>query len=149
VSRFAGKLDLIPDDDALLWQVVRPFYYDSDLLQARITIPAGFWTDGASVPRPLWGIIPPWGRYGRAAVIHDYLYRWRQFSRRQADDALLEGMWVSGCASWQFATIFTFVRLFGNHAWRKDEKTPLSSKDLLPNDPVVSLADVPDSYAEI
>lgn len=38
-----------------------------------ITIPQGFVTDGATVPRLFWGLIPPWGKYGQAAVVHDYL----------------------------------------------------------------------------
>jgi len=38
------------------------------------TVPAGFSTDLASVPRLLWWLIPPFGMYERAAIIHDYLY---------------------------------------------------------------------------
>ncbi|RUT32648.1 DUF1353 domain-containing protein [Arsenicitalea aurantiaca] len=39
-----------------------------------ITVPAGFMSDGASVPRPLWWFLPPWGdRATAAALIHDYL----------------------------------------------------------------------------
>lgn len=38
-----------------------------------VTVPKGYITDGASVPRPLWSIIPPWGKYGQAAILHDYL----------------------------------------------------------------------------
>lgn len=38
-----------------------------------ITVPAGFMTDGASVPRILWWFLPPWGdRATRAAIIHDF-----------------------------------------------------------------------------
>lgn len=36
-------------------------------------IPSGFATDLASVPRILWGLIPPSGVYERAAVLHDWL----------------------------------------------------------------------------
>ena len=36
-----------------------------------------FMTDFASIPRPLWSILPQWGRYGNAAVVHDFGY-WTQ-----------------------------------------------------------------------
>lgn len=38
------------------------------------TLPAGFMSDGASVPRPLWWFLPPWGdRSTIAALFHDWL----------------------------------------------------------------------------
>jgi len=36
-------------------------------------IEAGFVTDGASVPRWLWGLYPPVDKYFLAAVVHDWL----------------------------------------------------------------------------
>lgn len=39
----------------------------------RITIPADFPTDLASVPRLFWALLPPDGVYEKAAVLHDYL----------------------------------------------------------------------------
>lgn len=41
-----------------------------------ITVPKGFETDLASIPRPFWAIYPPMGKYTEAAVVHDYLYRY-------------------------------------------------------------------------
>jgi len=38
-------------------------------------IPAGFVTDGASVPRILWAFASPSGDLFEAAVIHDYMYK--------------------------------------------------------------------------
>lgn len=38
-----------------------------------IKIPRYFVTDGASVPRYLWPLFPPVGRYFRAASVHDLL----------------------------------------------------------------------------
>lgn len=56
-------------------------------------------TDFASVPRVLWAIIPPTGFYGKAAVIHDFLYRYgcigaMVIDRKYADDVLNESMSV-------------------------------------------------------
>jgi hypothetical protein len=36
-------------------------------------LPAGFLSDGATVPRFLYWLVPPWGRHGEAAMVHDYL----------------------------------------------------------------------------
>lgn len=44
-----------------------------ELVFEDITVPKDFITDGASVPRFLWCIFPPTGRYFYAAVIHDYI----------------------------------------------------------------------------
>lgn len=39
-----------------------------------ITVPAGFMSDGASVPRLFWWWLPPWGDVAtRAALVHDWL----------------------------------------------------------------------------
>jgi Protein of unknown function (DUF1353) len=38
-----------------------------------ITVPVGFVWDGASIPRRLRDLLPPWGPYSGAALIHDYL----------------------------------------------------------------------------
>ena len=49
----------------------RDFFYDSDLI-GHVKIAAGFTSDGASVPRLLWRIFPPFGKYLEAAVVHDH-----------------------------------------------------------------------------
>lgn len=47
-----------------------------------VTVPAGFITDLASVPRFFWRIIPPWdGQYAEAAIVHDYLWRRKEYTR--------------------------------------------------------------------
>lgn len=50
----------------------QPLMYASDLLDEVVTVPKGFQSDGASVPRALWSIYPPFGRYLEAAVVHDW-----------------------------------------------------------------------------
>lgn len=133
MSCFVGDLLIEPDEDERTAVVRGSFYYYSDLLRRRIVIPIGFQTDGASVPRIFWNIIPPWGRYGMAAVIHDYLYRWQRITRRQADDTLLEAMKVKQCARWEYACIWVAVRLFGFCAWKNDRAKPLSAAELALN----------------
>ena len=89
------------------WRVTEEFRYDigSKGSGQWVTVPAGYLTDGASVPRPVWSIIPPWGEYGQAVVVHDILCEYLtimdfglpvRITRRQADDILLEAMTVLG-----------------------------------------------------
>ena len=76
MSSFTGPLTLTHLDlDWRLWQIERPFVYEVGALGSgrRIDIPVGFQTDGASVPQWLWSVLPVWGSYSRAAVVHDYL----------------------------------------------------------------------------
>lgn len=38
-----------------------------------ITVPKGFKTDLASIPRPLWVLFPPFGHYLKPSILHDFL----------------------------------------------------------------------------
>ncbi len=75
-SYFVSELhvELKPDSDGT-WILTMDLVYRSKSLGAEITVPAGFETDFASVPRiPI--IYGAWGdRAHREAVLHDYLYR--------------------------------------------------------------------------
>lgn len=76
MSAFTGKLTVSHMDvDWRLWMLEQPFIYEVGAKGSGrvIEVPKGFMTDGASVPRFLWAVLPTWGSYSRAAVIHDYL----------------------------------------------------------------------------
>ena len=56
----------------------------------KITIPEGFKTDLSSVPRILWGVLPPFGSFLLASLVHDYLYTLDQTrGRKFADKEML------------------------------------------------------------
>lgn len=63
--------------DNLSFRVVEPFEFylgeSEATATARYSVPLGFITDLASVPRVLWALLPPHGRYAKAAILHDYL----------------------------------------------------------------------------
>lgn len=42
----------------------------------RVIVPRGFVTDGASIPRPLWGLLSPFGVLLEGALIHDFGYQY-------------------------------------------------------------------------
>ncbi len=105
------------------WMVTRAFrYYIGGKDSNRwVDIPLGYLTDGASVPQMFWNIIPPWGRYGQAAVVHDYLCEYleiiedgqpKTITRKDCDDVLEECMTVLGVPDKQVRVIHGAVALF-------------------------------------
>lgn len=107
------------DGGGLPFTVYEPLVYDSDVLKRLLTVPAGFKTDLASIPRILWNILPPFGKYDAAAVLHDLLYQHGGVTRDQADNVLYEAMHVSGVNFWQRWTIFRGVRFGGWMVWNR------------------------------
>ena len=77
MSKFANKIDyttfraLVNGLFADAIRLNRDFLYESDLI-GHVAVSAGFVSDGASVPRILWRIFPPFGKYLEAAVVHDH-----------------------------------------------------------------------------
>lgn len=87
-----------------------------------VRVPAGFRSDGASVPRFFWRYVFPPGdsRALRAAFVHDYLYRvpvpgW---DRIAADRIFLALLVADGMPIRAAVTAYTGVRLFGTKSWR-------------------------------
>ena len=71
------------------WETVETLTYQGTI--DRFVVPKGMRTDFASVPRAFVWFLPRYGRYTRAAILHDYLWRHRAgdseqpVSRRDAD----------------------------------------------------------------
>ena len=107
--------------DGHWWELVEGFeYWTPDYT---IKVPQGFITDFASIPMIFWSIVgSPTGKYGKAAVIHDYLYVTQTFSRRKADKILLEAMKVLKVRWWKRRVTWFAVRLFGRKAWNSHKK---------------------------
>ena len=123
MSRFTEPLVVTPRPDGKTWILLCGFGYEvgEEGSGDVINVDIGFQTDFASVPRPLWVFLPRWGKYGNAAVIHDYLY-WEQLrSRKDSDDILLEGMVVLEVSFIKRYAIFWAVRLGGWWAWWRNQ----------------------------
>lgn len=109
MSSFTTPLRVEPIDDKF-WKILETFEYhvgdlDSGFL---VRVPKGYTTDFATVPRFLWNIVPPWGTYGKACVVHDYLLdnghqiikadkvgeRLSTVTRKKVDKIFLEAMEV-------------------------------------------------------
>lgn len=88
-----GRTVDVREIDEKYWRVLAAFEYQGK--RERYTVPVGERTDFASVPRPLVWFIPAYGRYTKAAVLHDHLCRLSRegrFSRRDADGMFRQAM---------------------------------------------------------
>ena len=131
------------------WTLDTPLKFDSDTLSdegrnllkycgVRVTnknvvsVPKGYITDLASVPRFCWAFIAPFD-VARAAVVHDILYEKintaykgekiltkhdREKYRKVADDVFKEGMEsaVPPVPKWKIWAAYNAVRVFGRWA---------------------------------
>lgn len=80
-------------------------------------MPRGFVTDFASSPFLVWWFIPPWGRYGKASILHDYLYQTHKRTRKEADGIFREAMVVLKVKPWRVILMYFGVRALGWLAW--------------------------------
>lgn len=101
-----------------------------------IHVPTGFETDYASVPKGLWNIMPPWGQYGKAAVLHDFLYRKSSgFSKTLGDAIFLDAMEILGVSWWRRTIMYLGVRYFGHSSYHwKVESPPATEVKMLKPD---------------
>ena len=95
------------------WVLIDPLSYYSPMLKETITVPMGFLTDFASVPRMPFVFLLFGDVAHEAAVIHDYLYNAHWLSRREADGVLLEALEAAGVSWWRRWPMWAAVRVFG------------------------------------
>jgi hypothetical protein len=119
VSRFLDPLTLeeLTDTEHSRWRVVdHPFRYESDLA-GLITVPIGFVTDLASVPRIPFIYDALGADDNKPACVHDWIYTTGKYPKDIADKILLEASAVIGMAAWRRRLIYWGVVLFGDAIW--------------------------------
>ena len=118
--------------DGRNWKVTQEFDYILDWENKEdrvIRVPVGFLTDFASIPKILWNLLPPTGTYGKAAVIHDYLYKnggrvpcpncvGDVYTRKQCDGIFYDAMGVLGTPEWKRKVMYRAVRMFGGSSFK-------------------------------
>ena len=86
-----------------------------------LTVPAGFESDGASVPRFFWRAVFPPGDAAalRAAILHDWIYREQPegWTRADADNLFYEVLVGDGVPKRRALLAYWGVRLFGRSSW--------------------------------
>lgn len=90
-----------------------------------ITVPKGFLTDLASIPRVFWALDAPNDTVSIApAILHDYMYSaefpYTSYTRKQADDIFYQALRVNGASTWQAFKFWSTVRLFGKKFYQVD-----------------------------
>ena len=96
----------------------RDFFYADSQHCDDVCIPAGFTSDGASVPRFLWRIYPPFGKYLEAAVVHDWFCVLGHAGESPIDSVAAakvfrEAMKACGVNKWRRNKMYWAVRLGG------------------------------------
>ena len=89
----------------------------------RVTVPYGFRSDGASVPRFFWRWVFPPGdaRALRAAFVHDWIYRTHPdgWTKADADQLFRELLVENGMPERYARRAYWGVRLFGGDSWHQ------------------------------
>ncbi len=119
-ARFEGELILKYLDepvDGKWFEVVEEVLYESDSIAT--IIPIGTKTDFASVPRFFRRLISKVGKYGKAAVLHDYLCELEGFPRKDADKIFLEAMKALGVGWFKRRTMYFGVRTYSIATFKK------------------------------
>lgn len=98
---FTGRLTItqLPTSSWRLWELHEPIEYDIGHNKS-VIVPKGFVSDGPTIPRLLWNLLPIFGSYSRAGFLHDYLCARIAIgnphpqvkTRKQADHVFLDAM---------------------------------------------------------
>jgi hypothetical protein len=148
MSRFTDDLVVSPLSDGRTWTIFSDFGYDigAEGSGNTINVPIKFRTDFASVPRIFWVIISQWGKYGNAAVIHDYCYWAQTRSRKESDGIFLEAMGVLGVGWVTKHILYWSVRLFGGLSWNGHKKMRVKSTYKFPITKVIKPLEDPKPF---
>lgn len=133
MSRFITKLrteSLSPDElralksDRQLYRLTDDFVVESTYLGRTFAAPAGFVTDLASIPRPVYSIIAPDDPcIEYPSVGHDLLYTYLGnlngmiYDRSDADHVLEELMELAGASWFIRKAVLSAVRIGGGSHW--------------------------------
>ncbi|WP_024803833.1 DUF1353 domain-containing protein [Nocardia sp. BMG51109] len=106
---FTGGALVVEEIDASSWRLREPLEYRGR--HEDFVVPAGFRTDFASVPRVLIWLIPRYGAYTRAAILHDYLRSAAVVSTPDADGLFRRVLREEGVSMPQRWMMWAAVRL--------------------------------------
>jgi len=124
-KEFKNVLEVSPFAEGTHWYTREDLIWIGDRrVQMEVTIPRGFVTDFASVPRVIWPLLPKWGKYGLPSVLHDFLYArgGTELDRKLADDAMLEAMEDMKESNLRAIIVHRALRRFGGRAWCNNAK---------------------------
>lgn len=120
------------DNDRLKFELTQPldvrWFNDDGKLIVRFTVPAGFFTDLASIPRWATPIVPKLGHHLRSAVVHDWLYEYGEsigLTRIQCDDLFFDGMTLDGVSTTRRYIMYQAIRIGGGGLFGSEIQEPI------------------------
>lgn len=123
MSLFIDSLCITEISDSIFEICDHPLRYKSDVARRLFTVPVGFFTDFASVPRWIPIIYSMLGNRGHmAAAVHDWLYYSAVVPRKMADKVIKEAIEVCGISRWRANLFYAGVRVGGWKAWNDHRK---------------------------
>jgi hypothetical protein len=114
--------DIKPIAGKDLWINQVPLHYYSAIAKRQITVPAGYISDLASIPKIVHSFMYPAAHEIRAAAeVHDYIYTdlCDQLTKKQADLILFEAMGnvINPAPKWKRYVVYMAVRVGGKGNW--------------------------------
>jgi Protein of unknown function (DUF1353) len=110
------------------WELLRLLEYKGN--RDHYEVPEGMKTDFASVPRVFVWFLPRYGRYTKAAILHDYLWRDAvragELTLAEADGLFRRAMWELGVPflrrwlMWGAVRIGALTKPGGRRHWLRD-----------------------------
>lgn len=110
-----------------IWATIPGFryYIGSEGSDKYVDVETGFRTDGATIPRLLWWLLPPVGEYSQACTLHDKLCRTYEITqvingvptqvkitRKEVDAILDEALGVLEVTPWKHDFIMAGVNVY-------------------------------------
>jgi hypothetical protein len=118
MSKFTTPLKVEVIDN-FKFRIIERFEYYVDSPDGEvIKVQKGFTTDFASIPRFLWSILPPHGKYAKAAVIHDWMYNNAYKTKEFADKTFYDAMLVLGVRKYIARSMYIFVKMLGKGKYK-------------------------------
>jgi len=116
-----GEETYFVDSPFIYKQIVVPLTAEQQLRSLDIiSVPKGFSTDFASIPKVFWNLLSHDSPQIREpSVIHDWLYTQKViYTRKQADQILRSAMLEVGANRFIANTVYYGVRWFGGSYWK-------------------------------
>lgn len=124
MMKFSIEPELRWHADIEEWEVLTPFTAiwlptQSEFRAILVTIPAGFFTDLASLPGIVRSVNPVNGKHLQSAILHDYLYRksFIKVTKAEADEMFYDGMIARNTATYRAKYMWQGVRAFGGSSF--------------------------------
>lgn len=116
-----------------LWETGKPLLYCVGHPKSldKITVAKGFYTDFASIPRPVRIVFPISQIAALPPVIHDWIYSTHERTRKEADEIFYEAMIAAGYDKPRAYAQYKAVRIGGSEGYNNTspnnfrKRTPL------------------------